>query len=117
MRPNKSQQVQLLRWRGGQHPTLELMKQHLTNEGMRPFRWHQHANYRFGVRSHGFDKTLYCVEGSVEVILPDLRQCHKLNPGDRVDIPKGIRHSITVGRNGATCLEGTPNTASASVSR
>lgn len=113
MRSNKQFQVQLMRWRGGQHPTLELMKQQLVTEGMRPFRWHQHANYRFALRSHGYDKSLYCVEGSVEITLPDIRQRHKLTAGDRIDIPKGTRHSITVGRHGATCLEGTPATAGA----
>ncbi len=115
MHTNRQQQVRLTRWRGGQHPTLELMKRQLLDEGMRPFRWHQHANYRFGVRSHGFDKTLYCLEGSIEVVFPDLHQRHKLKSGDRIDIPKGTRHSITVGRYGATCLEGTPAPATTGV--
>lgn len=117
MRPNHHIHVQLRRWRGGQHPTLELMKQHLTNEGLRAFRWQQQANYRYAVRSHGYDKALYCVEGSIEVILPDLRQRHKLTAGDRIDIPKGVRHSVTVGNYGATCLEGTPKRLPASASR
>ncbi|NDJ85469.1 MAG: cupin [Chloroflexi bacterium] len=106
----RSQQttVRVVRWRGGQHPTLALMKQNLENHGLRPFKWSKQANYRYGVRSHGYTKSLYCVEGSVEIFVPESRQRITLRVGDRVDIPKGVRHSITVGQNGATCLEGTP---------
>jgi hypothetical protein len=103
----KQESVLVIRWRGGRHPTLDLMKQTLESHGMRTFKWAHHANYRFGVRSHGFNKSLYCIEGSIEVFVPDTRERFILRPGDRIDIAKGVRHSIAVGLNGATCLEGT----------
>lgn len=100
--------IRVVRWRGGQHPTPNLMKQNLESEGLRAFQWRQQANYRFGVRSHGFNKSLYCVDGSVEVFFPDARKRVTLRTGDRLDIASGVRHSVTVGLSGATCLEGTP---------
>jgi hypothetical protein len=114
---NSQKAFRVVRWRGGQHPTLELLKHNLENHGLRAFKWTQHANYRYGVRSHGFAKSLYCVSGSVEVILPDHRERVKLRIGDRIDIARGVRHSVTVGNNGATCLEGTPARRSVSTAR
>ena len=108
MAKNKHNTMRVVRWRGGQHPTISLMKQNLEHHGLRVFRWSQRPNYRFGLRSHGYAKSLYCVEGSIEVFLPDIRQRETLRPGDRIDLASGVRHSITVGLTGATCLEGTP---------
>ena len=108
MPKSTSGNVRVVRWRGGQHPTFDLMKQNLESHGFRPFKWSQHANYHYGVRSHGSSKSLYCVSGTMEVLIPDLRQRVKLGIGDRIDIAKGIRYSIKIGQNGATCLEGTP---------
>lgn len=96
-------------WQGSQHPTLGLMQNQLKSEGMRPFRTLHQGNYRCGVRSHGFSKCIYCVEGKVEVMLPDSRRRVVLRPGDRLDIGQGVRHSLTVGMQGAVVLEGTPN--------
>lgn len=117
MRNSQQKTFRVVRWRGGQHPTFELMKRNLEQNGLRAFKWSQHANYRYGVRSHGFAKSLYCVSGSLEVILPDQRERVKLRTGDRIDIARGVRHSVTVGNNGATCLEGTPARRSASMAR
>ena len=104
----KNQVMRVVRWRGGKHPTLDLMKQSLEQHGLRSFKWSNQANYRYGVRSHGYAKSIYCVEGSVEFFFPDTRQRVQLRTGDRIDIAQGIRHSIVVGMSGATCLEGTP---------
>jgi quercetin dioxygenase-like cupin family protein len=48
---------------------------------------------------------MYCVEGSVELYLPDLSQSIVLRPGDRIELPRGTRHAAIVGPNGARCLE------------
>lgn len=108
MAATQTLQVRITRWRGGQHPTFPLIKQILENEGMRPFLWKHEANYRYGVRSNGYAKTIYCVEGSIEIYLPDNRQTIMLRPGDRIDIGARVRHSITVGLYGTACLEGIP---------
>lgn len=110
MSATKTELVRVTRWHGSQHPTLALMNRQLEQEGLRTFKWSNNANYRYGVRSHGFAKSIYCVEGSMEVFLPDTRQRMTLKKGDRFDIAAGTRHSITVGAQGVTCIEGTPAT-------
>jgi quercetin dioxygenase-like cupin family protein len=57
------------------------------------------------VRSHGYHKVVYVVEGSVDITLPDTNQQVRLKAGDRVDIPAGVRHGTIVGRSGAKCVE------------
>lgn len=108
MTATKTDMLRITRWHGSQHPTLALMVSHFEHEGLRTFKWSNNANYRYGVRSHGFAKSLYCVDGSMEVFLPDTRQRVVLKKGDRIDIAAGARHSITVGPQGVMCIEGTP---------
>jgi mannose-6-phosphate isomerase-like protein (cupin superfamily) len=111
MTSTQTSSIRVTRWHGGQHPTLKLLTQNLISEGKRAFKWSNKANYRFGVRSHGYSKTLYVAEGSIEVYFPDTRQRVQLRPGDRLDIARGVRHGITVGMYGVTALEGTPEAA------
>jgi hypothetical protein len=108
MSDTKTDTMRVVRWRGGQHPTLSLLTRNLEQDGLRAFKWSNKANYRYGVRSHGYPKSLYCVDGSLEIFLPDTRQRVVLRPGDRIDLTAGVRHGITVGLQGASCLEGTP---------
>ncbi len=97
--------VQLTRWSGSEHPTLSTITRQMKREGLRPYMWFNTPNYRYGVRSHGYDKVLYVVEGSVEITLPDNNQRLVLRPGDHIFIPAGTRHGTIVGMNGARCLE------------
>lgn len=97
--------VQVRRWRGGQHPTLVAITQQMRDEGLRPYMWMNMANHRYAVRSHGYDKILYVIDGALEVILPDSNQRVRLRSGDRMDIPSGIRHGTIVGSSGAKCVE------------
>lgn len=98
--------IALTRWRGAQHPTQQAVMQRMQAEGLKPYLTSYGPNARDGVRSHGYGKVLYCVEGSLEISLPDLRQTIVLKPGDRLELPRGTRHGVTVGLNGARCLEG-----------
>lgn len=103
-----TQDIQYTPWHGSQHPTLELLHKQLASDGLRPFRTKHMGNYRCAVRTHGFSKSIYCVDGKVEIMLPDSRRRVVLRPGDRIDIGAGVRHSLAVGMQGATLLEGTP---------
>lgn len=100
-----SAEVRVIRWRGGQHPTYQAIAQRLEQEGLRPYSWSQGPNFRDGLRSHGYSKVLYCVEGALEVIVPDLNQRIVLRPGDRLEVPRGVRHAMIVGPHGARCVE------------
>jgi quercetin dioxygenase-like cupin family protein len=97
--------IKVIRWRGGQHPSYQTITQKMHDEGLRPYTWSNGPNCRDTVRSHGYSKVLYCVEGSVEVVLPDVNQTVVLRPGDRMELPRGVRHATIIGPRGAQCVE------------
>jgi quercetin dioxygenase-like cupin family protein len=99
-------QVKVNRWRGGQHPTLEAITRRMRDEGLRPYVWSNAPNFRYPVRSHGYDKTLYCVQGTLEISFPKIKQRMTLRAGDRVDVPRGVRYSMIIGPSGTQCVEG-----------
>ncbi|MAS36124.1 MAG: cupin [Anaerolineaceae bacterium] len=101
----KNDVVRITRWTGGQHPTLSSITRKMKDEGLRPYMWLNTPNHRYAVRTHGYDKVLYVVEGSVEVNFPDSNQRVTLRAGDRTDIPAGVRHGTIVGNSGARCVE------------
>ncbi len=80
----------------------------MRDERLRPYVWVNAPNYRYPVRSHGYDKVLYCVQGSLELTFPDMRQQVTLRAGDRIELPRGVRYSAIVGPLGAQCVEGSP---------
>jgi quercetin dioxygenase-like cupin family protein len=95
----------ITRWSDVQHPTLKNITEKLKQEGFRPYQWIGKPNQRVAIRSHGFTKVLFVVEGSLELTVPTLNQRIILRAGDRVDIPTRTRHGITVGANGVIALE------------
>ncbi len=99
-------QVRVVRWRGGQHPTLENITRQMREEGLRPYTWANTPNFRYPARSHGYDKTLYCIQGTIEITFPQSRQRVTLGSGDRIDLPRGVRYSAIIGPGGAQCVEG-----------
>jgi quercetin dioxygenase-like cupin family protein len=101
----KQASVRYTRWSGGQHPTFSTITREMQKEGLRPYMWVNAPNHRYAVRTHGYDKVLYVIEGSIEITLPDNNQRMSLRVGDRIDIPAGVRHGTNVGMNGAKCVE------------
>jgi quercetin dioxygenase-like cupin family protein len=97
--------VRITRWHGSQHPTFSIITRQMKKEGLRPYMWVNMPNHRYAVRSHGYDKVLYVIEGMIEVTLPDMNQRMILRAGDRIDVPSGVRHGTIVGINGAKCVE------------
>ena len=97
--------VKVIRWRGGQHPTYQAITAKMEQEGLRPYAAAHGPNSRFGACSYSAGKVLYCAEGSIEIILPDLNQTAVLRPGDRLEMPRGVRYNAIVGSRGARCIE------------
>lgn len=97
--------ARLTRWKGGQNPTLSTITRQMQKDGLRPYVWDNTPNYRYGVRSHGYHKVVYVVEGTLEITLPDSNQRVRLRAGDRVDLPPFLRHGMIVGKSGAKCVE------------
>ncbi len=97
--------VRVIRWSGGQHPTLSSITRQMQKEGLRPYAWENTPNQRYAVRSHGYTKVMYVVQGAIEITLPDSNKSVKLRNGDRVEIPAGVRHGAIIGSSGAKCVE------------
>lgn len=97
--------VRVERWNRSHHPTLSAVNRILHKEGLRPYLWSPAPNHRQPVRSHGYRKVLYVVEGMLEVLLPDSNQRFTMRSGDRLDVPPGVRHGLNVGSSGAKCVE------------
>ncbi len=97
--------IEIKRWQGNQHPTTSVITRLMKKDGLRPYMWTNAPNHRYAVRSHGYDKVLYVVDGSLEVTLPDRNQRLSLRSGDCIKIPAGVRHGTNVGNNGAKCVE------------
>ncbi len=101
----RANEVKLIRWRGAHHPTFQAITRQMEQEGLRPYAWTNGPNFRVAARSHGYAKVMYCVEGSVELYLPDGNQTFVLRPGDRIEVPPGVRHAAIVGPQGVRCVE------------
>ncbi len=78
----------------------------LRGEATGCYTWSNGPGDRYGAHSHGYEKVLYCVDGSITFVLEDEGQSLELNAGDRMVLPAGTRHSAVVGPAGCTCIEG-----------
>lgn len=101
--PNRT--ITVRRWTYPTPPSATSINRLMADEGMRPFTWQNNSNRMFNVRSHGYDKVLWVVSGTLELIAPDENRVYVLRSGDRADIPAGVRHGIKVSQAGVTCYE------------
>ena len=73
--------------------------------GVSASRWTNTAGSTYGVHSHHYRKTLFCVGGSITFFLPGSELEVSLAPGDRLILPAGAPHRAIVGVDGVTCIE------------
>ncbi len=78
----------------------------MADEGLAPYAWSNGPFDTYSAHSHGYDKVIYVVRGSITFGLPELGQSLTLKAGDRLDLPAGVVHNATVGAEGVVCLEG-----------
>jgi quercetin dioxygenase-like cupin family protein len=78
----------------------------MTDQGLSPYAWSNGPHDAYSAHTHGYDKVIYVVSGSITFGLPELDRKLTLNPGDRLDLPRGAVHDALVGPNGVVCLEG-----------
>ncbi len=97
------------RWAGSTPPTESTLRQLYADEGLHPYVWSNGPRDVYAAHSHGFDKVIYVVSGSITFGLPELGEQLTLNPGDRLDLPAGVVHNAQVGAQGVVCLEGHKN--------
>ena len=70
------------------------------------YSWSNGPGDRYAPHSHGYEKVLYCVEGSIRFQLENEGRTLELEAGDRMVLPPGTIHSAVVGSRGCTCIEG-----------
>ena len=70
------------------------------------YSWSNGPGDRYAPHSHGYEKVLYCVEGSIRFQLENDGRTLELKTGDRMVLPPGTVHSAVVGDQGCTCIEG-----------
>ena len=75
----------------------------LRAEGLAPSSWGNGPGDRYAAHSHGYDKVLVAVAGSITFHLDGSDV--ELATGDRLELPHGTGHAATVGADGVTCLE------------
>ena len=83
----------------------ELMAR-LSAEAEGCYSWSNGPGDRYAPHSHGYEKVLYCVDGSITFVLETEARRLELAAGDRMVLPAGTVHSATVGPGGCTCIEG-----------
>jgi quercetin dioxygenase-like cupin family protein len=77
----------------------------MVDEGLSPYSWSNGPHDVYAAHSHGYDKVIYVVRGSITFGLPDLGKQLTLKAGDRLDLPASIVHDARVGADGVVCLE------------
>jgi quercetin dioxygenase-like cupin family protein len=70
------------------------------------YSWSNGPGDKYAPHSHGYEKVLYCVDGSITFVLEGTGERLELKPGDRMVLPSGTIHAAEVGPQGCTCIEG-----------
>jgi quercetin dioxygenase-like cupin family protein len=70
------------------------------------YSWSNGPGDRYAAHSHGYEKVLYCVDGSITFVLEQEGRRLELKAGERMVLPRGTVHSAVVGSTGCTCIEG-----------
>lgn len=92
-------------WSAPKPPTQSALWQLMVDEGLSPYSWSNGPHDVYAAHSHGYNKVIYVVKGSITFGLPDLGRQLALKAGDRLDLPAGIVHDAQVGADGVVCLE------------
>lgn len=90
----------------GESPDEPALRHRMEAEGLNPYMWSNGPGDRYAPHSHGYNKVIYVVSGSIRFRLPELEESVKLKPGDRLDLTAGTVHDAIVGEEGVRCLEG-----------
>ncbi len=93
------------RWPEKSPPTENELRRLLADENLDPYRWSNGPDDIYTAHSHGYHKVIYVMRGSITFGLPESGERLTLHPGDRLDLPAGVRHDAVVGPQGVACLE------------
>lgn len=93
-------------WSQNEAPTEAAIRQLLEAEGLSYYAWGNGPGDVYAAHTHAYHKVIYVVQGAITFGLPAEGKQVQLKPGDRMDLPAGIRHDAVVGPEGVLCLEG-----------
>jgi len=96
---------QVTTWADSTAPTQSTLWQIMVDEGLSPYSWSNGPHDIYAAHTHGYDKVIYVVRGSITFGLPELGQSLTLKAGDRLNLPAGTIHDAVVGSQGVVCLE------------
>ena len=77
--------MQVIRWQKQEVPQEHDLRRIMQDQGLAPYSWSNSPDERYTVHSHSYQKVLYCVQGSIRFILPDVEGDDgilNLAPGD-----------------------------------
>ncbi len=97
--------IHIQKWAQPDAPVEEDLRAKLIAEGLTPFKWRSEPQDVFPAHSHPYEKVIVVVEGSITFGFPIEGQPTILQPGDRLDLPIGVRHNAVAGKEGVVCLE------------
>jgi quercetin dioxygenase-like cupin family protein len=86
--------------------TSEELMTRLRGEAGGCYSWSNGPGDSYSPHSHGYEKVLYCVDGSITFVLDRTGERRELAAGDRMVLPAGTVHAAKVGPHGCTCIEG-----------
>ncbi len=98
-------QIHVTPWEGKEPPQGADLRHALQQEGLDPYEWSNGPNDLYLAHTHGYNKVIVVVRGSITFGLPDDQRSLTLHPGERLDLPAGTKHDAVVGPHGVTCLE------------
>ena len=97
--------VKVTRWPDEEPVTETGIQKLMANENLIPYKWSNQPGDVYSAHSHGYDKVIFVVKGSITFGLPNSGQRIELFAGDRLDLPSRINHDALVGSEGVICLE------------
>jgi quercetin dioxygenase-like cupin family protein len=97
--------IHIQKWAHPYAPTETELYQQMVSEGLSPYKWSSDPQEIFSAHAHAYGKVIYVVSGSITFGFPIDGEPTILNPGDRLELPAGIRHNAVAGINGVACLE------------
>lgn len=94
----------LIRCPDPQPPGEATLRRQLGDEGFSVMRWSDEPHRTYAPHRHDHDESLCGLGGVITFHIAGTD--HRLEPGDRLMLPRGTVHAATVGPDGATYLIG-----------
>lgn len=91
-------------WDESTAPMESELRRRLAADGFSTMTWNDPPNRLYAPHSHDHDESLWCIAGAITFHIAG--RDHRLEPGDRLMLPRATVHGATAGSAGATYLIG-----------